>query len=246
MGFMMLLKMIMQTGLIIVLAGSPALGWVPAAPDEAIFFEDANFTGESLALRLQPGIRHRLMPGLGGMDKKISSIIVGEKVKVLAFTNPDFGGGVREYVYTIAENMPDDDQIASLIVCPTEEPPQGVLFIQKRISEVKTPSQRPWHYITGKGIFFPLPESERESEAKFPRLAGDWNNKVRYIYVAPAVEADLFENPEFSGRPLSLPGPEAGQQTVFDLNTFGFYNPKKSPPGVISSLIVRTRGSSKK
>jgi hypothetical protein len=243
---MMMLKLMMLIGLISLLASSPVLGWVPAAPDEAIFFEDANFKGESMALRLQPGIRHRLMPALGKLDRKISSVIVGEKVKVFVFTNPDFGGAMREYVFTVAENMPDDDKIASIIVCPKEEPPQGVLFIQKRSSEVKTPSQRPWHYITGKGIFFPLPEAEKESEAKFPRLAKEWNNKVRYVYVSPAVETDLFDEAEFSGPSLSLPYPEAGQQTVFDLISFGFYDPKKTPPGVISSLTVRTRGSSKK
>lgn len=235
-----------QVGLIILFFSTYSFAWVPAAPNEAIFFADANFQGESLTLRLQPGIRHRLMPGLGGLDKKISSIIVGDTVKVLVFTNWDFEGAVREYVYTIAANLPDDDQISSLIVCPKEEPPQGVLFIQKRLSELKNLPQRSWNYITGKGIFFPLPESEKEPQAKFPRMAGDWDGRARYVYISPAVEVELFDGPEFTGRSLSLPVPGSGQQTVFDLSSFGFSDPKKSPPTAISSLVVRTRGINKK
>ncbi len=123
------------------------------------------------------------------------------------------------------------------IVCPKEASPQGVLFIQKRISEIKTSSKRPWHYITGKGIFFPLPESARESEAKFPLVSPDWN-QVRYVYVSPGVEAEFFSDPDFQGRSLSLPCADCGPQPVFDLQTFGFYDARKSP-GVISSLSVR-------
>jgi hypothetical protein len=156
-----------QAVLILLFFCSHALAWMPAAPNEAIFFADADFQGASLTLRLQPGIRHRLMPGLGELDKKISSIVVGDKVKVFVFTNLNFGGAVREYVYTVAANMPDDDQISSLIVCPREEPPQGVLFIQKRLREIKNLPKSSWHYITGKGIFFPLPESDKETTAKF-------------------------------------------------------------------------------
>lgn len=142
--------------------------------------------------------------------------------------------------------MPDDDQISSLIICPKEAPPQGVLFIHKRISEVKAPSRRQWNYITGKGSYFPLPESVKESEARFPQLGSDWNDKVRYVYVAPTAEVELFEDPGFGGRSLSLPYPKSGQETFFDLSSFGFYDLKKSPPGFISSLMVRTRESSKK
>lgn len=235
-----------QVWFIILIFNTYAFAWVPATPTEAIFFEDADFKGASLTVRLQPGIRHRLLPDLGGLDKKISSIIVGDTVKVLAFTNKDFGGAVREYVYTIAANLPDEDRISSIILCPREEPPQGVLFIQKRLSEVKTLPQRSWNYITGQGIFFPLPEAETELQAKFPRLAGNWDGRARYVYVSPAVALDLFEGPEFSGRSLSLPSPDSGRQTVFDLSSLNLSDPKKSPPTGISSIVVKTRGSSKK
>ena len=129
---MMMLKKIIPVWLIMLLCSSQTLAWVPAAPDEAIFFEDANFKGASLALQLQPGVRHRLMPGLEGLNKKISSMLVGKNVKVLVFTNPDYEGAVREYRYTIAEHMPDDDQIASLIVCPQRgTAPRGIIYSEK-------------------------------------------------------------------------------------------------------------------
>jgi hypothetical protein len=237
---------IFQTAFTLMFFSSPAMAWVQAAPNEAIFFEDTNFRGASLTLRLEPGRRHILLPRLGGLGKKISSLIVGGNVKVLAFTEPDFRGGVMEYRNTIAEAMPDDDQISSLIVGPKGAPPHGVLFIHKRLSEVKGPARRVWHYITGKGSFFPLPESERELEARVPQVPAEWDDRVRYVYVSPTVAVELFEDPGLQGRSLSLPPPNGGQEAVFDLRAFGFYDPKKSPPGVVSSLIVHTREIRKK
>jgi hypothetical protein len=244
-SFLISTRMILLAG-IILLSWCQARAWTDAAPNEAIFFDDPNFQGPSLAVRLEPGMRQALKPALGALDKKISSIILGEKVKVLVFTRSDFRGAVRMYTDTIAENMPDNDDISSLIVCPKEESPQGVLFIQKRLSEVKTTSPRPWHYITGQGIFFPLPEAAKESEASFRLVAPEWDNQVRYVSISPAVEAKFFDDPEFKGRSLLLPCADCGPQTVFDLRTYGFYDPKKSPPGVISSLIIKTRESDKK
>jgi hypothetical protein len=227
-------------GLMLLLFISSALARIEAAPNEAIFFDFPDFQGPSLVVRLEPGMRQALKPALGAMDNKISSIIMGENVKALVFTDPDFRGAVRLYDYTIAEGMPDNDQISSLIVCPKEETAQGVLLIQKRVGEIKTSTARPWHYITGKGIFFPLPESKQESEARFPVVAKDWI-KVRYVSIAPAVQADLFSSPDYQGRLLSLPEPNSGRQGVFDLGQYGFYDPKKSPPGGVSSLVVRTK-----
>lgn len=237
---------IFQTAFTLLFLSSQTLAWVQAASNEAFFFEDTNFRGASLTLRLEPGRRHTLLSRLGGLDKKMSSLIVGDDVKVLAFTEPDFRGGVREYSNTIAEAMPDDDQISSLILGPRGEHPHGVLFIHKRLSEVKAPARGAWHYITGKGSFFPLPESERELEARFPQVPAEWDDKVRYVYVSPTVAAELFEDPGLQGRSLSLPPPNGGQGAVFDLFAFGLYDPKKSLPGVISSLIVRTREIRKK
>lgn len=243
---MMVISKIIPAGFILLFFCSPVLAWVHAAPNEVIFFTDADFQGESLTLRLQPGIRHRLRPGLGEMDRKISSILVGDNVKVFVFTNPDFRGAVREYVYTIPAHMPDDDQISSLIVCPKDEPPQGVLFIQKRLSEVKNLPKSSWNYITGQGMFFPLPESDQETAAKFLDLSGDGGKSARYVYVSPTVELTLFAGPQLTGRSLTLPGSNSGQQTVFDLTSYGFYDLKKSPPGAVTSLIVTSRGSGKK
>jgi hypothetical protein len=234
-------KTILQAAFTLLFLSSQALARVQAAPNEVIFFEYTNFRGVSLTLRLEPGRRHTLLPHLGGLDKKISSLIVGDKVKILAFTEPNFRGGVREYRIPVAEAMPDDDQISSLIVGPRGAPSEGVLFIHKRLSEVKTPARGAWHYITGKGSFFPLPETEREWEAKFPQVPAEWDDRVRYVYVSPTVAVDLFEGPGMQGRSLSLPPPNGGHQTVFDLQAFGFYDSKKTPRGVVSSLIVRTR-----
>jgi len=236
-SLMISMRMILQAGLIILLFYSKALAWTNAAPNEAIFFDEPDFQGPSLTVRLEPGMRQVLKPELGELGKKISSLIVGEKVKVLVFTAVGFRGAVRMYPYTIAENMPDNDQISSLIVCSKEDPPQGVLFIQKRLSEIKTSSARPWHYITGQGIFFPLPESARETESAYP-LVSPGSDKVRYVYVSPGAEAKLFTESEFKGKSLSLPSPNSGPQTVFDLSTFGFFDVSKSPSGVISSVKV--------
>ena len=234
---------IFQTAFILLFLSSHALAWVQAAPNEAIFFEDTNFGGASLALRLEPGRRHTLLSRLRGLDKKISSLVVGDNVKVLAFTEPDF-----KFPQTWRSNIavPDDDQISSLMVCPRGEPPYGVLFIHKRLSKAKASARRAWTQITGKGSFFPLPESERELEAGFPQVPAEWDDRVRYVYVSPNVAVELFEDPGLQGRSLSLPPPNGGQQIVFDLRGFGFYNPQKSSAGVVSSLIVRTREIRKK
>lgn len=240
---MTMLRRIISAGLLLLLAAAPAMAAVSAAPDEAIFFADPNYRGKSLSVRLEPGVRHKLLPHLGGLAKDISSMIIGKNVKVMVFTSPDFGGAVREYRQSIAEGMPDDDQISSLLVCPEESVPQGVLLIQKRIGEVKKTSRRAWSYITGEGRFFPLPEAATESESRFPQLTADWCDQVRFVYVAPGVETELFADPEFGGRSLTLPGPEADHRSFFDLTSLGFYDPKKKPPGVISSLLVRARSS---
>lgn len=78
---MTLIRMIIQAAFTILLLSSQALAWVQAAPNEAIFFEDANYKGASLTLRLEPGMRHKLMPRLGELDNKISSLIMGGDVK---------------------------------------------------------------------------------------------------------------------------------------------------------------------
>lgn len=234
-------KLFLQSGLLVLACSSPTWGWTPAAPHEAIFFADPKFKGESLIVRLEPGRRHRLYPELGSLHKEISSILVGEKVKVYVFTKTGFGGAVRIYLDTIAENMPDDDAIASLLVCPRDGPPQGVLGIRKRISEVKSPASRPWHYITGQGIFFPLPESRQETEARFPALADGWGPTLRYLYVSPGLEATVFKGQDFTGESISLPPPGDRSKTFFDLEVLGFYDPKRSPPGSLGSLILQAR-----
>jgi hypothetical protein len=243
---MVTLVTIFQIAFTLLFLSSQALAWVQAAPNEAIFFDDPNFKGASLILQLKPGCRHALLPHLGGLDKKISSLIVGDNVKVLAFTEPDFKGGVMDYRSTIAGGMPDDDQISSLIVSPKHVPPQGVLFIYKRLSEAKASGSMAWHYITGKGSFFPLPESKLDLEVKFPKVPAEWEDRVRYVYVSPSVSVELFEDPGLKGRSLSLPPPNHGREVVFDLRAFGFYNPQNSPPGIVSSLIVRARETKKK
>jgi hypothetical protein len=234
------MRRIIAAGLILILSSSLALAWTDVAPNEAVFFDNPDFHGPSLTVRLEPGMRQVLKPELGGLDKKFSSIILGENVKVLVFTGAGFRGAIRLYMHTIPEHMPDNDQISSLILCSKEDPPQGVLFIQKRLSETKTSSPRPWHYITGQGIFFPLPETAKEKESAYSLVSPDWH-KVRYVYVSPGVEAKLFTDPEFKGRSLVLPCADCGPQGVFDLNRFGFLNAKESASGGISSLVVRAK-----
>mgnify|MGYP005855106815 CR=1 FL=1 len=238
-------KILLTAGLLILALGSPTWSWKSAGPQEAIFFADPKFKGESLTVRLEPGLRHRLFPVLGNLDKKISSILMGENVKVFVFTKSGLTGAMREYTYTVAENMPDDDQIGSLLVCHRDEPPQGVLGIRKRISEVKSPASRPWHYITGQGIFFPLPEAGQESETRFPRLPEGWGTNLRYLHVPLGVEVTIWKGHDFSGERFSLPPSGQETRTFFDLEELGFYHPKKSPPGNLASLIVRARSSPK-
>ena len=240
-SFMIMTRMVISAAIMVLFFSLPAPArTLEAAPNEAIFFDAPEFHGPSLTVRLEPGMRQALKPVLGALDNKISSMVVGENVKVLVFTDPTFRGAVRMYDYTIADNMPDNDDISSIIVGPKEVSPQGVLFIQKRTSEIKTSAKRPWHYITGKGIFFPLPESAGESEAAFPGVTADWG-KARHVSVAPGVGAELYRQPDFKGKSLSLPCADCGQQTVFDLQTFGFFEAGKSTGG-ISSLRVRALG----
>lgn|GEM_PF-5270917 len=219
----------------------PAWAWAETAANEVVVFEDPNYQGMSMSLRLEPGMRHRLVPTLGKLDDKISSMAIGRDVKVMVCTDPHFSGAIRDYRFDVAKDMPDDDMISSLIVSRKGTPPQGVLVIHKRTTEVKSLSSSQLHYITGNGIFFPLPERLAATEARFPRLGADWNDKVRYVSVSPGVEVELCEDADFGGRCVSLPAASEPQKSFFDLSQYGFCDPHRSPPGITSSLKVRSR-----
>ena len=89
-------RMVVSAALLVLFFSLPALARTPeAAPNEAIFFDAPPISRPCLdraaRARDAPGVE----TGLGALDNKISSMIVGENVKVLVFTDPTFRGAVR-------------------------------------------------------------------------------------------------------------------------------------------------------
>jgi len=90
-------------------------------PNEVIVYEHVNFVGEYMRFKIEPGMRHKLVPYLGVMNDRISSIQVGSKVKVFVFMHKNFNEYMGDYYNSVKVlTGSGNDSISSLIVSPKE------------------------------------------------------------------------------------------------------------------------------
>ena len=143
-------------------------------PNEVIVYEHVNFIGEYMRFKIEPGMRHKLVPNLGGMDNRISSIQVGSKVAVIGFKYKNFIEGAMNTVFWNSnKNLHESglgDTFSSLIVYPKEcgNLPVGAYLIDHRT-------------FSHRRQFFPLPEPLNETESRYatlPNMNDDANESV--------------------------------------------------------------------
>lgn len=213
----------------LMLCGTADAGAV--APNEVCIYEHVDYVGASRCFRLEPWMRHKLVPSLGaGMNDRASSLLVGKDVLVLLYEHANFGGTT----YPFDANYPRfsdrmNDRVSSLIV-------------RRSSSKKNVGGSLVWVgdgvILQGSGgqkMFYPLPERLDEREARFPSL-GPMNDKAVRIGLFWDLDAILYEHANFSGKPLKLPGAgDTQNKDWFDLPSYQF-------GGRASSLVVRARG----
>ncbi len=219
-------------------------------PNEVIAYEHANFVGRYIRFKLQPGMRQLLVPGLPeAFNDVISSIQVGANVAVVVFDDANYyilhgtrGGGRHQLptytlpVFNSSQNViPEDlnDKVTSLIVFPKElKQPLGVMLYDNHSTWINT-------------RFFPLAERLDQAEAKYTHLDG-MNDDANELKIFPdtsdspafgKVNATSYENPNFGGRSVTLPGADGAMPSgaVFKMGDYQFND-------TASSLIVRWIG----
>ena len=203
-------------------------------PNEVIVYEHVNFVGEYMRFKIEPGMRHKLVPYLGVMNDRISSIQVGSKVKVFVFMHKNFNEYMGDYYNSVKVlTGSGNDSISSLIVSPKE---CGRFPVGAFLKDHRTFSHRMQ--------FFPLPEPLNETEARFailPDMNDDANEISFYPFketpVCGNVQVTLYEHANFKGRSINLPGGDGSiPDEGFPLNKYKFDD-------TASSLIVRLTGS---
>ncbi len=221
-----------------------SLGAQSVAPNEVQVFEHPDFIGDSASLKVESGMRHKLVPYLASLDNAITSILVGSDVAVMAFDGSSFESILP--TSTLDETrrvLPDNwnDCISSLVVFWKKDfgelmynrDPLGIYLI-KMISGNR-----------GDFKFVPLPEDPQDIESRHALLTAGWDDQVSEIIMGRKVEVTLFEDTKFQGESLYLPGASpnllqgsgslAGQ-LYFALGKYEFANKT-------SSLIVRVFGA---
>jgi hypothetical protein len=222
-------KLLLIAGLILFHCG-PCFAVYRPGPNEVILFDLTDFAGYSKSYRLEPGMRHRLLPSLGAWEDRISSLMVGDNVSVAMFQHADFMGKYKvsgtdlKRIGTVG-NTDLDDKISSLIVFPKR--PWG----QKLPDGVLLKAYHPRWYLKGRRAFFPLPERATEHEARYPYVGDRLNDLSQAATADGPVDVLLFELPFFGGNLLKL----SPKHSPYELSRYRFDRR-------VSSLIVRSRG----
>jgi hypothetical protein len=238
------------SALLFALAGfaAPVVSAQPAiAANEVRLCEHPDFLGTCHSIFLDPGMRQRLVRTLpGGMDDEVSSIRIGSGVVAVGFTHKGFQGRwcpflqdsrdlkkkVRKHNGIISESTGKNwnDWISSLIVTrrsPGNSPMAGEL------TGVAVFQFAPWRGDEGACAFYPLPQDQSLTKLSVPQLGDYLNDKVSVVSLRGNVEVELYENTNYQGKRLDLPG-ESGEDR-FELDCC-------SMDGKVSSLIVRYTG----
>jgi len=218
----------------------------PIDPFSVVLCEHVDFVGTCSTFKVEPWMRHKLVPNLGDFNDMASSIRVGSKVSVKIFQHANYQGGDRiikadlsdlgtiDYLSnaTFRTRTSFNDKVSSLIVIPEGRPQAGGgLEIGSRINLDGQPE----------GGFFPLPESASENVAEYPVIGDYVNDEADCVGLEHGVTADLYEHSHFKGQNLRLPGmakgggkPDTGcyvRGQGFDLGDYGMSEK-------VSSLIV--------
>ena len=169
------------------------------APNEVFIFELAEYAGERKSIKLEQGMRHKLLRILGDWDDQISSVMVGSNVSVALFQHANFVGKhkVSETDLEIIGNVGNtdmDDEASSLIVFPRR--PWG----QKLPDGVLLRAYHPKWYLKGRRAFFPLPQNEAENMASYSYVGDRINDKSQVLSTDGPVEAVIFELSNFRGK----------------------------------------------
>jgi hypothetical protein len=204
----------------------------PVAPNEVCIYEHVYYIGERACFRLEPGMRHKLVPTLGHMNDRTSSIHVGGGVYVVIYQHAHFAGQHARHVVD-KRNLVErpsyqynlNDLVSSLIIVPRHKPLSGVTLYEG------TDTFRDMR------VFYPLPERLLDYEARYPNL--DWmsmNDKATWLWLEGDVVVTLYKHDNFKGKKITLPGVGSTKQGEFKLNPYQF-------SGIVSSLVVRKRGT---
>jgi hypothetical protein len=218
-------------------------------PNQVIICEHNDFIGKSMSFSLESGMRHKLVPKLGNLNDKVSSILVGGNVKVIVFKHVDFKGHF-ETIETSSKQLSKNywskgggypsaseninDKISSMIIFPRHrEHPAGVVMYNETSGFTEYRRQ-----------YFPLPELKTEDRAKFPDLTDYINDKSDRLILRGNVAATVYEHNDFKGASLKFPGAGPSTEKIFGkeqdkskywLKTYQFKDK-------ISSLIVQGVG----
>jgi len=213
-------------------------------PWEVIAWEHTGFSGAHMSWTVEPGMRHRLVPGLPGwFSDEISSFQVGAEVRVVVYRHSAFAGP-REIYSSDTEAVGGywNDEVSSLIVFPRKQDyPLGVLLSDTAFNTVT--GYEPRHQ------FFPLPEPLDQAEALYPTLGDYMNDEVEYVLVqGSALEVTLYEDVDFEGWPdLTLPTSTlCSPATSYEHDGFPYYKLHGCTgdlDGRASSLKVRWIGT---
>lgn len=210
-------------------------------PNQVIIFEHNDFVGKSMSFTLEPGMRHKLVRNLGNLNDKVSSMLVGENVKVRVSKHVDFKGHHTTITDSSKQLSKDswfkggnwasrediNDKISSMIIFPQNRNfgPAGVL-IRNKTSDIY---EDRWQLC-------PLPELKTEDIAKFPDLTDYMNDKTDFITLYGNVVVTVYEHNNFKGASLKFPGEGPSQdKSYYKLETYQFKDK-------ISSLIVQGVG----
>jgi len=214
------------------------------SPNQVIVFQHNDFVGKSLSFTLGPNMRHKLVPTLGDFNDKISSILVGENVKVRVFKHVHFTGKHKDFTTVdrlskfsefdaLFQHGDLNDWISSMIIYPrSKKNPAGVgLQRDQWIWGTRTKIGDNYRYK-----FFPLPELKTEGWAKFPSFSDYTNDETEYLQLLGDVVVTVYEHANFKGASLKFPGAGPSQdKSFYNLQTYQFKNK-------ISSLTIQAVG----
>ena len=191
--------------------------------DAVVISKHVDHVGASRQYDLEPGMRYRLVPGLEHLNDKTSSVIVGTNVSVHVFEHTNFGGRTAELTDTTAKvGSWLDNHISSLVVAQ-----RGAVFEGAVLSG--PPPFTPQY-------FFPLPEMLAESEARYPSIGSDLNDKsIKLSICGEHVSVTLYRHANYAGEPRDVPGrgPKPAPCVSYRLHDYQFGKEA-------SSLVVRT------
>ena len=224
------MRIILLMATLFFLTTDRGLAFYYPAPNEVIIYDQADYAGSSKSIKLERGMRHKLVRILGDWDDQISSVMVGSEVSIVLFQHADFMGKYKVTETDLESighvgNTDMDDKASSLIIFPRrpwgQELPDGVLLR----------AYHPKWYLKGRRAFFPLPEKETEVIARYPYVGDRINNRSQVLSTDGPVEVMLYEQPNFMGKSLMF----SPKQTPYELSEQKFDK-------MASSLIVRIKG----